>query len=69
MKTVPTAKRSRHWLVWAAAALAAVAGLKLGFDAGVQMAGTWLGVLMALNAAVFGSLIAGALVERLLGPR
>lgn len=59
-------KRPRHWLVWAVAALAGLAGLKFGFDVGVQVAGVWLGVLMALNAAVFGSLMAGALVERLL---
>jgi drug/metabolite transporter (DMT)-like permease len=62
-------KPGRNRFAWAAAALAGLAGLKYGYDFGTQVAGLWLGILMALNGAVFCSLVAGALVERVLRPR
>jgi hypothetical protein len=47
-------------------------GLKYGYDAGVQMSGTLLGVVMGLNAAVFCALMAAAalsFLSRLFGKR
>lgn len=46
-------------------ALAALLGLVYGFDAGQRMSGPMLGVVMALNAAVIASLLAGAVADRI----
>jgi hypothetical protein len=61
--------RWNQWLQWALQLLAGVAGLKFGFDFGYRVDGPWLGVLMALNSALFCSIMAGAVVGRLLSPR
>jgi hypothetical protein len=38
-----------------------------GFEFGQQISGTLIGVVLAVNGALFGSILAGATVERLLG--
>jgi hypothetical protein len=49
--------------------LAAVIGFKYGFDFGNQVAGVPFGVLMALNAAVFGAILFSVFAGLLLRPR
>ncbi len=55
----------RQWGGPLLTALAALAGVKLGYDAGLQMAGVWLGVIMAVNAGLFGGLLVSAVLDRL----
>jgi hypothetical protein len=67
-------RAARPWraLGWALRALAAAAGLLLGYDFGARTGGVGLGALMALNAAAFFWLMASALIDallRLLRPR
>ena len=45
--------------------LAALAGLVYSYDFGVQIGGPLVGVVLALNGALFCSIVAGALAERL----
>jgi hypothetical protein len=53
----------RRWVL-AGTSIAAVVGLKLGYDAGVQISGSmWLGLAMAANAAVFGAFCVGLLAD------
>lgn len=55
--------RQRRWVL-AGTAVAVVVGLKLGYDAGVQISGSmWLGLAMAANAAVFGAFCVGLLAD------
>lgn len=51
--------------------VAAVAGLVYGYDFGKLIGGPIVGVVLALNGAVFCSIMAGALAEKLCrwGPR
>lgn len=58
--------RSPAWLVWAVGSLAALGGVKYGFEFGEQVAGFWLGLLMGLNGGVFCGLMASAAVHRLM---
>ena len=64
--------RAARWLVWTAALAAGAVGLVYGFEVGQRVAGFWLGLVMALNAAALGALVAGSVMDRLLrriGPR
>ena len=56
---------ARRWWAWLVVALAGVAGLWFGYDFGRQVSGMGLGLLMAANGAVFASLLASAVVDRL----
>ena len=60
---------ARQWGSWLVVALAAVAGLWLGYDFGRQVSGMGLGLLMAANAAVFAALLASAVVDWLWRPK
>jgi hypothetical protein len=62
-------RRAYAWPAWAAGALAALVGLKYGFEFGEQVAGFWLGLLMGLNGSVFCGLMASATVNRLIHRR
>ena len=68
MKTLRDTEALRRILVKLGYLLAAGIGLKYGFDFGDKLAGTPLGVLMALNAAVFGALLFGVVAGLLLRP-
>ncbi len=58
----------RRTLVQLGYLLAAVIGSKFGYDFGNQVAGTPLGVLMALNAAVFGAILFSVFAGLLMRP-
>jgi hypothetical protein len=72
--TVPTAPGTpeprsvlpsmRQRLAWAVFALAMVGGAALGFWFGARLGGFALGSLLALNGALFCSILAGAAVVR-----
>ncbi len=55
----------QRWLVRLVYLLAAVAGMVYSYDFGKVIGGPIVGVVLALNGAVFCSIVAGALVERL----
>jgi zinc transporter ZupT len=59
--------RARRIAVRALSAGAGIVGGVLGYDIGDRISGALLGVVMAANAAVIGSLLVGTLAERLLG--
>jgi len=61
--TTPNA--ARRWLPRLASLLAAAAGAIYSYDFGTLIGGPLVGVVLALNGAVFGALMAGALVDRL----
>jgi hypothetical protein len=63
----PDSKPLRRRLIQLAYAVPALIGLKVGYDAGLEISGVLLGVFMALNAAVCFALVAGSIAERLLG--
>lgn len=52
-------------LVWLVYALAAVAGALACYDFGQVIGGPIVGVVLALNGAVFCSIVAGAVAEEL----
>ena len=54
--------RARAWWSTALQALAAAAGLKYGFDFGMALGSVLLGVIVALNAAVFCYLMTAPVV-------
>lgn len=56
---------ARRRLPRLASLLAAVAGALYSYDFGALIGGPLVGLVLALNGAVFGSVIAGALTERL----
>lgn len=60
-----TGRPARRYAMWAVQALAGLLGAAWGFDFGVQVAGIFLGVVAALNCAVFAALLAGAGFARL----
>jgi len=68
MATRPLKVEPRQWWAWLIVALAGVAGLWFGYDFGRQVSGMGLGLLMAANGAVFASLLASAVVDRLFRP-
>jgi hypothetical protein len=61
-----TGHPARRYGVGAVQAAAALLGAAWGFRFGVQVAGIFLGVVAALNCAVFAALLAGAAIRRLL---
>lgn len=62
----PSMTRSaRRWLPRLAGLLAALAGAIYSYDFGTLIGGPPVGVLLALNGAVCGSVLAGALVDKL----
>jgi hypothetical protein len=58
-------QRPPRWLVAAVSLLAALPGVVYSYDFGAQIGGPLVGVVLALNGALFCSILAGALVERL----
>jgi hypothetical protein len=56
---------ARLWLPRLASLLAAAAGAIYSYEFGALIGGPLVGVVLALNGAVCGSVLAGALVERL----
>lgn len=67
MKNLRNTETLRPLMVKLGYCLAAAIGFKFGFDFGNQVAGAPFGVLMAVNAAVFGailfSIVAGVLMR------
>ena len=67
MKHLRNTEALRPLIVKLGYGVVAAVGCKLGFDFGSQLAGAPFGVLMAVNAAVFGailfSIVAGALLR------
>lgn len=55
----------QRWLVRLVYVLAAVTGTLYGYDFGKVIGGPLMGVVLALNGAVFCSIVAGALAEKL----
>lgn len=55
----------QRWLVRLVYLLAAMAGMFYSYGFGKLIGGTIVGVVLALNGAVFCSIVAGALVETL----
>lgn len=70
MQDTLTSRRTstRRW-VFAGQALAALLGGVLGYDFGLQISGKLLGVALALNAAVFCSMVVDVLADRLVRER
>jgi hypothetical protein len=60
-----TAAPVQRWLVRLAYGLAVVLGAIYGYDFGSRIGGMFIGVILALNGAVFCSIVAGAAAERL----
>ena len=60
-----TASAARRWLPRLVYALAAAIGAIYSYDFGSVIGGPLVGVVLALNGAVFCSVVAGALAERL----
>jgi hypothetical protein len=55
----------QRWLVRSAYGLAAVIGAIYGYDFGSRIGGMFVGVVLALNGALFCSIVAGSAAERL----
>jgi len=64
MKSLAKSPPLRQVVALIAYALAIGAGLKYGYDFGVQISGTILGVVLAINSAVFCSIVVGMFVEQ-----
>lgn len=54
----------RVWLARACSALAAGAAAIASYAFGQQIAGLWLGLLLALNGAVFAALVVAMIFDR-----
>lgn len=54
-----------RWLIRSIYGLAAMLGLLAGYDFGQVIGGPLMGAVVALNGALFCSIVAGALAERL----
>jgi hypothetical protein len=63
-ESAPTPALQR-WLLRLVYGLAAVLGMVYSYDFGKVIGGPLVGVVLALNGAVFCSIVAGALAERL----
>ncbi len=62
----PLAKSAwRRGLELGVSVLLGLLGLKLGYDFGLRLAGVWLGVIMGINAGLFGALAASIATDRL----
>ncbi len=55
----------QRWLVRLVYTLAAVAGMVYSYDFGKVIGGPLVGVVLAFNGAIFCSIVAGALAEKL----
>ncbi|MDZ7653012.1 MAG: hypothetical protein U5L03_10880 [Burkholderiaceae bacterium] len=69
MSPAPRRIQTRRWLAWTVTAAGGLIGMYYGFDFGQQISGTLIGAVMAVNGALFGSILASAAVERLLALR
>jgi hypothetical protein len=49
--------------------VAVVVGLKYGYDFGRQISGTLLGIVLAINGAVFCAITVGMIADRAFGQR
>jgi len=58
-----------RWLAWIAAAISGLVGMYYGFEFGSRLNGLWFGVLLAVNGALFCSILVAAAVEKLIGGR
>jgi hypothetical protein len=65
----PQSPRARRSVVWAITLAAGLIGLAAGFDFGNRLAGMLIGVVMAFNGALFCSILAAAVAERMFGER
>jgi hypothetical protein len=61
--TWPALNKGRWWL-YALSLLAGLAAAPFGYDVGQRIAGSLIGWVMALNSAVFCTLVAGAVLDR-----
>lgn len=68
MKPPESSRLLRTGLVALAYLLAVAAGVKFGFDFGNRISGTVLGVVLAVNGALFCSFIVGVVFDRLFRP-
>ena len=66
METKNQRSTFRRYMRYAICAVAVALGLKYGFDFGNQISGPLIGVVGALNGAVFCALISDFLAERLI---
>jgi hypothetical protein len=64
MTTSDNPRRLQRILVPVAHGAAAVAGLKYGYDFGAEISGKLLGIVLAINGAVFCSIVVGMVVDR-----
>jgi len=69
METPPERSRFRHYLRYTIAIAAVAIGLVLGFDFGNRISGPLIGVVAAINCAVFCALILDFITERLFPAR
>jgi hypothetical protein len=69
MPTPPRPSRSNGTLIRGITVAAGLVGMLAGFDFGNRLSGMLIGALMALNGAIFCSILAAAVAERLLGAR
>ena len=60
---------ARRLLVVAAYMVAVAVGLKFGYDFGAQISGKLLGIVLALNGAVFCSFVVSMVIDRVAGPK
>jgi hypothetical protein len=69
MSSAPRREASSRWPVWIPTIVAGMAGLVLGYDFGNRLGGMLIGAVLALNGALFCSILAASAAERLLGAR
>lgn len=65
MTASTTPRMPRRWWLYALSLAAGLAAAPFGYDIGQRIAGPLLGWVMGLNSALFCTLIAGALLDRL----
>lgn len=69
MKTSANVRPLQRFAVWIAYAVTALVGLEYGYDFGKEISGTWLGIVLAINGAVFGTIIVSMLADRVFAPK
>ena len=69
MKTFANVRPLQRFAVWVAYAATAFVGLKYGYGFGKQISGTLLGVVLAINSVVFGTIVVSMLADRVFGPK
>ncbi len=65
MAAATSTSRARRLVTAVVCGVAALAGLVSGYDFGLQLGGALVGVVMAVNGAVFCAILAGAAIDRL----